>query len=541
MDNKSAEEPQWHPPGVAALPCRIRHRGRRCPRGWLGLPRVLQVPCRRVPVTPGSSCQVHAVPSNLEMHQEPAADAKGSWMAPVDPEKLRLAELNLTREGRAIQCFSEGACPGGQLPLDPVEPMCSEGRTGVLCAACTAGHYATKGECEKCQEASQDEKVHLWGTAAAVAAIGLGLAGVAWLSRGAVTEHWKQADVKWHVLKELAARQALVLLQVVQLYGVLAALAPDPSTGQGTSRESFWERIYVEALQLNLAQVLQDAFRIQCIWDGAKVRLAFALASPLAPLVMLLACGLLEIIKPSVGAGAAFKILTIFFIGGARESAALLRCQLVDKGRAPLGDFAFLQKLPFLLCSETEGAAKWVYAVGYGTVAVYVAVVPVALLYLYMRQYIVLKPSKTITAQAKKVKGSWITKLRPVRALEEPMEVNDEYLLAAAVAHMVVTFQGKVWLQLQGGKAVMKSPESEGRAAAELTVNSLLDSGDEVAEMLRSRAIMEMLVERSEMEQASKSDRASSLAPRRYSPNMPFAAPCGWRWCRSSWPSGWSP
>ena len=32
-----------------------------------------------------------------------------------------------------------------------------------------------------------------------------------------------------------------------------------------------------------------------------------------------------------------------------------------------------------------------VYAVGYGTVAVYVAVVPVALLYLYMRQYIVLK------------------------------------------------------------------------------------------------------------------------------------------------------
>ena len=48
-------------------------------------------------------------------------------MAPVDPEKLRLAELNLTREGRAIQCFSEGACPGGQLPLDPVEPMCSEG------------------------------------------------------------------------------------------------------------------------------------------------------------------------------------------------------------------------------------------------------------------------------------------------------------------------------------------------------------------------------------------------------------------------------
>ncbi|CAJ1434290.1 unnamed protein product [Effrenium voratum] len=427
------------------------------------------------------------------------------WMAPVDPEKLRLAELNLTREGRAIQCLSEAACPGGQLPLDLAKPMCSEGRTGVLCAACTAGHYATKGECEKCQEASQEEKVHLWGTAAAVAAIGLGLAGVAWLSRGAVTEYWKQADVKWHVLKELAARQALVLLQVVQLYGILAALAPDPSTGQGASRESFWERTYVDALQLNLAQA-QDAFRLQCLWDGDKVRLASALASPLAPLVMLLACGLLEIIKPSVGAGAAFKILTIFFIGGARESAALLRCQLVDKGGAPLGDFAFLQKLPFLLCSETKGVAKWVYPVGYGTGAVYVAVIPVALLYLYMRQHIVLRPSKTITAHAKRAKRSWITELRSVRALDQPIEVNDEHLLAAAVAHMAVTFQGKVWLQLQDGKAEMKSPESEGRADAELTVSSFLDRGGEVAEMLRSRAIMEMLVERCEMEKASESD-----------------------------------
>ena len=31
----------------------------------------------------------------------------------------------------------------------------------------------------------------------------------------------------------VAALQAVVLLQVAQLYGVLAALAPDPSTGEG--------------------------------------------------------------------------------------------------------------------------------------------------------------------------------------------------------------------------------------------------------------------------------------------------------------------
>ena len=147
-----------------------------------------------------------------------------------------------------------------------------------------------------------------------------------------------KADVQWHVLKELAARQAgadldhfvvvvalqaVVLLQVVQLYGVLAALAPDPSTGQGpgsgfqlrqrnilvcvsfcrgskgswrgpwslrlarkyfiesgptprrpkvpfsalgAARESFWERTYVDALQLNLAQA-QDS-RTECFQIG---------------------------------------------------------------------------------------------------------------------------------------------------------------------------------------------------------------------------------------------------------------------------------
>ncbi|CAJ1414176.1 unnamed protein product [Effrenium voratum] len=439
-------------PGVVARGCD------KCSAGYFQLQRNVSASCTKCPEH-WKLCDI----DKLEMFPR--------WMAPIDPEKL---ELNPTREGRALQCLSEAACPGGRLQQDAVKPMCSEGRTGVLCAACTTEYYATKGECKRCTEVSQEDKLHLWGIAAGVAAIGLGLAGMAWLSRGAATEYWQQADVQWHVLKELAARQAVVLLQVVQLYGVLAALVPDPSTGQG-ARESFWERTYVDALQLNLAQA-QDAFRFQCLWDGDKVRLVFALASPIVPLVLLLACVLLEIIKPSMGG-------------------------------ATLDDFAFLQKLPFLPCSKTGGVAKWVYAVGYGTGAVYVAVIPAALLFLYMRQHIVLKPSKTITAQAKRAKSSWITKLRSVKA-SEPMQVNDEHLLAAAVAHMVVTFQGKVWLQLQGGKAEMKSSEREGRAPAELTVSSFLEDRDEVEEMLRSRAIMEMLVERCEMEKASEKNRA---------------------------------
>ncbi|CAJ1335737.1 unnamed protein product [Effrenium voratum] len=45
----------------------------------------------------------------------------------------------------------------------------------------------------------------------------------------------------------------------------------------------------------------EDGFRLQCLWDGGKVQLAYALASPMAPLVMLPACGLLQVFKPSAG------------------------------------------------------------------------------------------------------------------------------------------------------------------------------------------------------------------------------------------------
>ncbi|CAJ1404733.1 unnamed protein product [Effrenium voratum] len=45
----------------------------------------------------------------------------------------------------------------------------------------------------------------------------------------------------------------------------------------------------------------EDGFRLQCLWDGGKAQLAYALASPMAPLVMLPACGLLQVFKPSAG------------------------------------------------------------------------------------------------------------------------------------------------------------------------------------------------------------------------------------------------
>jgi hypothetical protein len=46
---------------------------------------------------------------------------------------------------------------------------------------------------------------------------------------------------------------------------------------------------YVEALQFTASE-LQGVFALQCIFDGALVRLASAIATPVVPLILLLAC-----------------------------------------------------------------------------------------------------------------------------------------------------------------------------------------------------------------------------------------------------------
>ena len=79
-----------------------------------------------------------------------------------------------------------------------------------------------------------------WGVGAAVAAVGLGLAGMAWLSREA-RSHLKsqaagkkfgRARVKWHVLKELAARQG----------GLLGSLCRSFHASGGGSSPEAWRR-----------------------------------------------------------------------------------------------------------------------------------------------------------------------------------------------------------------------------------------------------------------------------------------------------------
>ena len=58
---------------------------------------------------------------------------------------------------------------------------------------------------------------------------------------------------------------------------------------------------YVEALQLTATE-LQGFASLQCRFDGALVRSIFALASPLVPLLVVLACSGLEVYSRGMGA-----------------------------------------------------------------------------------------------------------------------------------------------------------------------------------------------------------------------------------------------
>ena len=52
----------------------------------------------------------------------------------------------------------------------------------------------------------------------------------------------------------------------------------------------------------------QDSMALQCSYDGATVRFVGALAAPLLPLLILAACGMLELPYPTKGISAALKV-----------------------------------------------------------------------------------------------------------------------------------------------------------------------------------------------------------------------------------------
>jgi len=338
---------------------------------------------------------------------------------------------------------------------------------------------------------------------------------------------------RWKVLQDLSKAQALVLLQLCQLWAALASLSAtlpgtdDPAHGFRVQEDagqswaaSFWELPYVQTLQLSLA-TFKDSVALQCSYDGALVRFFWALASPMLPLTVFAICGLVEVPFRTKGIAAALRVLTLLFIGGASSCAKLLTCQYVDGADKPLGEHSFRLHMPSLQCHDDSSKAFWVDMVAYGCSSVYGIFIPLALLHLFLRQHLLMRSCRSVAAVTQVGhNGNLTVSLQSLtgdgKLLFKDFDQVAGRLIAAAAARMSVSRPGhlfKLWMEkdvihLQDmGRAspagVPASTIDEDVVASWIASEEEMESGS----ALRCRTITEMLMERCTLEEAQLSER----------------------------------
>ena len=121
---------------------------------------------------------------------------------------------------------------------------CADGYSGILCSDCAAYHYASGEICEACPSTDTlPDLLHI-AVAAVVALTVASVLAIVWL-RLRTPEEAEPAEASvLSVLKEQREGQAPILLQMCQMWAVLAVLAKE---GQAQSSSSLWELQYVEA------------------------------------------------------------------------------------------------------------------------------------------------------------------------------------------------------------------------------------------------------------------------------------------------------
>ncbi|CAE7782430.1 FEA2 [Symbiodinium sp. CCMP2592] len=415
----------------------------------------------------------------------------------------------------AARCLEKEHCGGH---VNSTELGCTSGRTGPLCITCAEGFRSSGGQCTECGKAA---KIERWPMAAAAALL-LVVAGsvVAWRrSRAEETAPSLTAPPSlFDALGPLLLAQGPVLLQLLQLWGVLAALQ-DSSGGRTEKVE--WDQEFVQWLQFTASGV-RDALSLECI-DGRMAGRVGAFASPCLPLLLLALCGLVEALLRGQGVSLALKVLSVFFIGGASSCAKLLECQRVDGGGSSLGDFAFRSALPHLRCSDSHEEALWANYIGWGCFASYSLLIPIFLVYLIVRQRKVMTPVDHFVcfATADREKRNFQVSVRPsleeddrTRAATEDKDdakeaMFAEYLMAAALAHSAIYLHGRIRLQRTADAMKMEQIEPQPGAADESQLDvtsmmSVLDQSD--VHKSRCRALTRMLAERQILEQ-EESDR----------------------------------
>lgn len=417
---------------------------------------------------------------------------------------------------------------------------CSTGFAGPLCVDCAAGYRSVRGSCEACSK--EPPNLFFWSIVAAALLSLVGVVAYLFISRSAAAAATAPAPpsraLKWKVLQDLAKAQAPVLLQLCQLWAALAVLSfvgkrsadvlsreeghEKDTEGSNSWISTFWELPYVETLQLSL-NAFKDSMALQCSYDGARVRFFGALAAPLLPLLILAACGILELPYPTKGISAALKVLTLLFIGGVSSCANLLTCQYVDGADEPLGEHAFRLHMPFLRCRDDSWQALWVDVVAYSSSFVYGVFIPLLLLHLFTRQHLLMRSCRTVAAVTQLTQPEGQGMAVSLQSLTADGKLSFEEsqlrgrLVAACAARLAVSQQGhRVKLRMMKDVVYLEDlgQTSTGSSFADATIEesmvaSWIASEEEIQSglALRCRSISEMLMERRVLDEAQRSER----------------------------------
>lgn len=415
---------------------------------------------------------------------------------------------------------------------------CGEGYTNVMCMDCAPKYFASGDQCERCH----DSTMFSTGTPIIVAAIvvilvAMGVVSWLWMHRNTHAEVRQGPSASGAALKEQLRAQVPILLQLCQLWPVLAVLATKTGNGpadqdkdivqdHGGDEEvgfasAFWEVPYVQALQLSTSY-LKGAFNLQCKFDGAMVRFVSALVAPVVPLTVMLCCMLLELLKPGSGINAGLQALTLLYIGGASSTSSLLSCQEVDgAGDSLPRQFAFRTAMPYILCHEESQLKHSVDTLAFSSAFFYGIIIPCCLLYLYSRQHVLFQSDRTTVAI---VADHGSLKVSLYKVLDSTVQKTGNVqftrrLVAAAAASISVLCRGKVSLRVVDGSALIEPLQSsmDSDAASdhlEPDLLSFIDAKDakQQAKQQKCWSLSKMLTERSILQDVTPSDRVISGA-----------------------------
>lgn len=237
-----------------------------------------------------------------ELHLDCTSAGSEAFSASALPGFARLGHPT-----RAFQCLPpELRCnaTGHKADSGPTA-VCLKGYSGPLCMDCAATYYATGSRCAPClAEAAVGWSAWL----VAVVVVAVAMVAAWWFSRRSATPtaslSLSTSPTSFSVFKELISAQGPMLLQMCQLWAVLAALSRSKTVDAGGESDAdageFWEVPYVQALQLSVTN-FKSALTLQCNYDGAAVRFALALAAPVIPLLLLLCCLVCEFWRHGLG------------------------------------------------------------------------------------------------------------------------------------------------------------------------------------------------------------------------------------------------